>query len=103
MIVWWQLQLADAAITTLASFNALGLIPLVPFAALFGVGSSIVSTTEAFTYSVIFTAAAFFLLSSIKGRVVQKPMIRSGLNTLLVGAIAASVAFAVGLTLNLVV
>lgn len=93
----------DAAITTLASFNAIGLIPLVPFVAVFLVGSSVVASTEAFTYSAIFTGAAFFLIGSIKGKVVQKPIIRSGLNTLLVGAIAAGVAFAVGLLLNLVV
>lgn len=93
----------DAAVTTLASFNAIGLIPLVPFVAIFVVGSAVVSAAEAFTYSAIFTGAAFFLIGSIKGRVVQKPMIRSGLTTLLVGAIAASVAFAVGLLLNLVV
>lgn len=93
----------DAAITTLTSFNAIGLIPLVPFVAVFLVGSSVISATEAFTYSAIFTGAAFFLIGSIKGKVVQKPMIRSGFNTLLVGALAAGVAFAVGLLLNLVV
>ncbi len=93
----------DAAITTLASFNAIGLIPLLPFIAIFVIGTSVLSAAEAFTYSVIFTGAAFFLIGSIKGKVVHKPMIRSGLNTLLVGAIAAGVAFAVGLLLNLVV
>jgi VIT1/CCC1 family predicted Fe2+/Mn2+ transporter len=52
---------------------------------------------------VIFTGAAFFLVGIVKGRVVQKPLMRSGLNTLLVGGIAAAVAFVVGYLLNLIV
>jgi VIT1/CCC1 family predicted Fe2+/Mn2+ transporter len=93
----------DTAVTTFAAFNAVGLIPLLPFVAMFVIGSSVVSAADAFTYSVIFTAAAFFLIGSVKGRVVQKPLLRSGLNTLGVGGIAAAVAFAVGYLLNLIV
>jgi VIT1/CCC1 family predicted Fe2+/Mn2+ transporter len=93
----------DTAVTTFAAFNAVGLIPLLPFVALFLIGSSVVSASDAFTYSVIFTAAAFFLIGIVKGKAVQKPLLRSGLNTLLVGGIAAVVAFAVGYLLNLVV
>jgi VIT1/CCC1 family predicted Fe2+/Mn2+ transporter len=65
--------------------------------------SSSLSATDAFTYSIIFTAAAFLLIGSVKGRVVQKPMLRSAASTLLVGGLAASVAFLVGYLLNLVV
>jgi VIT1/CCC1 family predicted Fe2+/Mn2+ transporter len=93
----------DTAVTTFVAFNAVGLIPLLPFVAIFLIGSSAVSFSDAFTYSVIFTGAAFFLVGSVKGRIVQKPLIRSGVNTLLVGGIAAAVAFAVGYLLNLVV
>lgn len=93
----------DTAVTTFVAFNAIGLIPLLPFVAMFVAGSSIVSTMNAFTYSVIFTGSAFFLIGIVKGRVVQKPLLRSGLNTLLVGGIAAAVAFVVGYLLNLVV
>lgn len=93
----------DTAVTTFAAFNAVGLIPLLPFVAMFAIGSSVVSVIDAFTYSVIFTGAAFFLIGIVKGRVVQKPLLRSGLNTLLIGGIAAAVAFAVGYLLNLVV
>lgn len=93
----------DTAITTFAAFNAIGLIPLLPFVAMFMVGSSTVSSVDAFTYSMIFTGAAFFLIGAVKGRVVQKPLLRSGMNTLLVGGIAAAVAYAVGYLLNLVV
>jgi VIT1/CCC1 family predicted Fe2+/Mn2+ transporter len=92
----------DTALTTFAAFNGVGLIPLLPFVAMFFISSSL-SATDAFTYSIIFTAAAFLLIGSVKGRVVQKPMLRSAASTLLVGGLAASVAFLVGYLLNLVV
>lgn len=92
----------DSAVTTFAAFNAVGLVPLLPFTAMFVIGSFAISAADAFTYSVIFTAAAFFLIGSVKGRVVRKPLLRSGLNTLLIGGIAASVAFTVGYLLNLI-
>lgn len=93
----------DTAVTTFAAFNAIGLIPLLPFVAMFIMSSSGISAVEAFTYSIIFTAAAFFLIGIIKGRVVQKPLLRSALSTLFVGGLAASVAFVVGYLLNLIV
>jgi VIT1/CCC1 family predicted Fe2+/Mn2+ transporter len=93
----------ETSVTTFAAFNAVGLIPLLPFVAMFVIGSSVVSAADAFTYSVIFTGAAFFLIGSVKGKIVQKPLLRSGLNALLIGGIAAAVAFVVGYLLNLVV
>lgn len=92
----------DAAITTFAAFNAVGLIPLLPFTILYAVGS-ITSVDDAFVYSVGFTAAAFFLIGIVKGRIVQRPLLRSGLSTLSIGAIAAAVAYVVGYLLNLIV
>lgn len=93
----------DTAVTTFAAFNAIGFIPLLPFVAMFLIGSSVISSFGAFTYSMTFTGAAFFLIGIVKGRVVQKPLARSGLSTLLVGGIAAAVAYAAGYLLNLVV
>ena len=93
----------DSAVTTFVAFNAVGLIPLLPFVAMSMIGFSIASTIDAFIYSVIFTAAAFFLIGSVKGRVVQKSILRSGFSTLAIGGIAAAVAFAVGYILNIVV
>lgn len=93
----------DTAVTTFAAFNTVGMIPLIPFVAMFLIGSSMISVVDAFKYSVIFTLAAFFLIGGVKGRVVQKPLLRSGLYTLLIGAIAATVAFTVGYLLNLIV
>jgi VIT1/CCC1 family predicted Fe2+/Mn2+ transporter len=93
----------DSAVTTFAAFNAVGLIPLLPFVVMSIMGFSTASTIDAFFYSVIFTAAAFFLIGSVKGKIVQKPILRSGLGTLAIGGIAAAVAFAVGYLLNLIV
>jgi len=47
-----------------------------------------------------FTAMAFFIVGMIKGKIVKKSMFRSGFFTLLIGGIAASVAYLVGHTLN---
>jgi VIT1/CCC1 family predicted Fe2+/Mn2+ transporter len=93
----------DTAITTFVAFNLVGLIPLLPFVVMFVAGLAIIASFDAFTYSIILTGAAFFLIGGVKGRMVQKPLIRSGLSTLVIGGIAASVAFVVGYILNLVV
>jgi vacuolar iron transporter family protein len=93
----------DTAATTFVAFNLVGLIPLLPFVAMFAAGFSVISASDAFTYSIVLTAAAFFLIGGIKGRIVQKPLIRSGFNTVLIGGIAASVAFAVGHLISLVI
>jgi VIT1/CCC1 family predicted Fe2+/Mn2+ transporter len=91
----------EAAITTFVAFNAVGLIPLLPFVAMYVGGSE--SFSYVFIYSVFFTGAAFFLVGWVKGRIVQKSHFRSGLSTLLVGGLAATVAYAVGYLLNLIV
>lgn len=93
----------ETAVTTFVAFNLVGLIPLLPFVAMFVAGSQAVSSLDAFTYSIAFTAVAFFLIGAVKGRLLQKHLIRSGINTLLIGGIAATVAFVVGYLLNLVV
>lgn len=93
----------ETAITTFVAFNLVGLIPLLPFVAMFVAGSQAVSSSDAFTYSIAFTCVAFFLIGAVKGKLLQKHLIRSGINTLLIGGIAATVAFIVGYLLNLVV
>ena len=42
------------------------------------------------------TASSFFLIGSIRGKVVHKPMVSSGFNTLLIGGTAAVVSYVVG-------
>lgn len=89
----------DTAITTFAAFNAIGFIPLLPFVAIYAAGAIVISQ-EAFAYSSIFTAIAFFVIGAVKGRILGKPLVRSGLGTLALGGIAAAVAFIVGYLLN---
>ncbi|HZD33772.1 MAG TPA: VIT1/CCC1 transporter family protein [Nitrososphaeraceae archaeon] len=94
----------DAAITTFTAFNLIGIIPLVPFILLHVSGfSSAWTTSDAFLYSVVFTAVAFFLIGIIRGKTVNRPLIRTGLNTLTIGGIAASVAYMVGYLISEIV
>jgi VIT1/CCC1 family predicted Fe2+/Mn2+ transporter len=60
--------------------------------------SSLVS--ESFVYSIISTSVAFFLIGLIKGKIVKKSLLRSGLMTLLIGGIAATTAYLVGNALS---
>ncbi len=80
-----------AAVTTFSAFALCGLIPLVPF--LFGLAN-------AFTISLILTAAVFFIIGSVKSRWSTVSWWRSGISTLVVGGIAAALAYAVGVFLK---
>lgn len=80
-----------ASIATFSAFALCGLVPLVPF--LMGVGN-------AFTMSTILTGAVFFVIGSIKSRWSTVSWWRSGISTLVVGGIAATLAYAVGLFLK---
>jgi vacuolar iron transporter family protein len=91
----------DSAISTFVGFNLVGIIPLIPFLVFFGFGIN--SNSDAFYYSVATTGAAFFIVGIIKGKIVHKSLFRSGLFTLFVGTIAASVAYLVGYGLNLMI
>jgi VIT1/CCC1 family predicted Fe2+/Mn2+ transporter len=85
----------DAATSTILGFIIIGVIPLVPFVIIFAFGLTS-ETSESFVYSVVFTSVAFFLIGIIKGKIVKKPLLRSGVTTLLVGGIAAAAAYLVG-------
>ena len=89
------------AFSTFVGFNLIGLIPLLPFVIFFVFDIGI--NEDAFWYSVIFTGIAFFIVGMIKGKIVQKSLLRSGLNTMIIGGIAASVAYFVGYSLHLLV
>ena len=92
----------DGAITTFAAFNLVGLVPLIPFVFLHLSGFTI-STEHAFLYSVVFTGISFFLIGIVRGKIVNKSLLRTGINTLAVGGIAASVAYVVGYLLGITV
>lgn len=80
-----------AALSTFAAFLICGLIPLVPY--LFAIGSK-------FQISAILTGITFFLIGSLKSYWSTSSWLRSGMETLLVGGLAASLAYAVGVLLK---
>lgn len=84
----------DTATSTMFGFVIIGIIPLIPFLLIYLAGTDL--NSESFAYSVVSTSIAFFLIGLIKGRIVKKPLLRSGLTTLLVGGIAATAAYLVG-------
>jgi len=91
----------DSSVSTFLGFNLVGLIPLIPFMIFIAMG--IEPNSEAFLYSIIFVILAFFIVGIIKGRIVKKSKIRSGVYTLIIGGIAALVAYIVGYGLNFLV
>ena len=62
------------------------MIPLVPFVLLHFSGFNRVwSTSDAFVYSIVFTAIAFFMIGTIRETVVKRSLIKTGFNTLAIG------------------
>ena len=80
-----------AAAATFSAFVICGVVPLLPF---------IAGLRNAFAISVILTAIVFFTIGSIKSRWATASWWRSGLSTLMVGGVAASLAYLVGLFLK---
>lgn len=91
-----------SAVNTFVGFNAIGIIPLIPFIVVYLTGSNIF-ISNAFFYSVLATASSFFLIGSIRGKVVRKPMMISGFNTLLIGGVAATVSYCIGYVLSMII
>ena len=80
-----------AALATFVAFVICGLIPLLPYLA---------GHSSSFLLSCIMTGATFFLIGSFKSRWSTSGWLRSGLETLLVGALAAVLAYLVGVFLK---
>lgn len=88
----------DSSVSTFIGFSLIGVIPLIPFMILIFIGIN--TTSESFVYSVISVMTAFFLVGVIKGKIVKKSKIKSGFYTLIIGGIAALVAYFVGYGLH---
>ena len=88
----------DSSISTFFGFNAIGIIPLVPFMLYITLGLN--PGSETFVYSTVLVASAFFIVGIIKGKIVKKPKIISGILTLIIGGIAAMVAYFIGYGLS---
>jgi vacuolar iron transporter family protein len=80
-----------AAASTFSAFLICGLAPLLPF---------ILKMTNAFKLSIILTGAVFFAIGSAKSMWSTVSWWRSGLETLVLGSIAAGLAYAVGILLR---
>ncbi|MEO1252978.1 MAG: VIT1/CCC1 transporter family protein [Pseudomonadota bacterium] len=80
-----------SALVTFAAFFVCGAVPLVPF--LFGGANALAAATIA-------TLATFFAIGSLKSKWSTIPWWRSGLETFLIGAVAAGVAYSVGAALK---
>jgi len=83
-----------AGLSTFSAFLMCGLVPLLPF--IFG-------APGAFPLAIALTGAVFFAIGSIKSRWSTTSWWRSGLETLVVGSVAASLAYAAGVLLKAVV
>tara|TARA_Y100000034_G_C6885103_1_gene406278 strand:+ start:1163 stop:1675 length:513 start_codon:yes stop_codon:yes gene_type:complete len=80
-----------SALVTFFSFAIIGFIPLLAF---------LLPIQEKFLYSSIFTALAFLIVGAVRSKVSQKHPVRTSLETLVIGAIAASIAFTTGYLLR---
>ncbi len=76
-----------AAASTGAAFLVCGLVPLIPF---------VLDLRKPFTISAVATLAVFFAIGSIKSRWLVVSWWRAGVETLLIGSVAAALAFAAG-------
>lgn len=83
-------------LTTFAAFLAAGSLPLAAHA------TSLLSNfpAEPFWWSAFLTSLAFFTIGALKGRVVQRPWASTGLETFALGGIAATLAYAVGVSIK---
>lgn len=79
-----------AALATFGAFLLVGLVPLIPFLV------PNLSMDQMFVFSIVGAAIAFFGVGFAKGRTLERPAFRSGLETLLTGGAAAMLAYAVG-------
>ncbi len=86
-----------AAAATFTSFVIVGAIPLLPFLINFFVADVV---TRSFHWSAILTGVAFFGVGAAKARFVEQKWYWSGLETLLVGGAAASLAYLIGMLLG---
>lgn len=83
-----------AALVTFGAFCSVGIIPLIPF--LFPA----LTPEQTFILSSVVTALAFLSIGMIKGWILQRSVLRAGLETLAVGGAAAVLAYLVGVWLR---
>jgi VIT1/CCC1 family predicted Fe2+/Mn2+ transporter len=84
-----------AGLSTFVAFVLAGFVPLLPFTIPLGIAAE-----RLFASSAVLTGVTFFLVGAAKGRVVRRSIVWSGLETLFVGAVAATLAYLVGVAFH---
>lgn len=84
-----------AGLATFFAFGVVGLIPLLPFLV-----PGAETAADRFFASAVMTAVAFAGVGLVKGWVVERPILRSGVETLSIGGGAAALAYVIGLLLG---
>lgn len=82
---------------TFISFILVGFIPLFSFVLAYFMPSI---DQYKVTASIILTGLAFLFVGGMKGLIVKKPIVHSALETLLIGGVAAALAFLIGFLLR---
>ncbi len=85
------------ALATFASFVLIGFIPLLAFVLAVFIPEL---DKNQFTYSIILTGIAFIIIGALKGKVTGKNKLKSVLEILVIGGIAAAIAFLTGFLLR---
>jgi len=86
-----------AAGTTLVAFLVVGFLPLMAFVYNLAASAEI---QDPFTWSAVLTGVAFLVVGSMKSRFVEESWWRSALETLVVGGLAAVLAYVAGAVLD---
>lgn len=81
------------ALVTFLSFVIMGFIPLLSFVLAFIFPAL---TQIQFPLAIVFTAVALVLVGGVKGTITQRPLVHAALETLIIGGIAALIAYGVG-------
>jgi VIT1/CCC1 family predicted Fe2+/Mn2+ transporter len=84
-----------SGLATMVAFVVAGMVPLAPLFLYLGSGAK-----ESFMLASALTAATFFMIGVVRGLVTERSVWLAGAETLMVGGLAAAVAYAVGALLE---
>lgn len=84
---------SQSAVTIAVSYILGGIIPLLPY-------MLAASASQALAVSVVITLFALLIFGAVKGRLTGAGALRSGMQTMLIGGLAAGVAYALARALN---
>ena len=96
----WGLRLENpsamrAAVTTFVAFALAGMVPLLPLLL-----SDLIGSADVFLVSVFLTGLSFIGIGWLQGKVTDQSPMRNALETLLIGSVAAALAYIVGAMLH---